>query len=115
MYRPCFSPFLETQLFSDDVAFGSAKAAEPRVLYDVLARGIPAMSYCAAANPLPAVGRKVQNFNMEEKGRDPNSWPTQGHSGFRQNQWIHSDFKSVALPYVSDMYYEMIKRGELSR
>jgi hypothetical protein len=28
-------------------------------------------------------------------------------------RWFHSDFKNVALPYVFQMYQEMINRGSL--
>jgi hypothetical protein len=111
---PRFLPFLEYDLFSEDVVIGSNLASESRVVHDVLARGIPAMSFGAAANAVQAISQGGENFDMEAKGRLPDAWPTEGHEGFRANQWIHSDFKNVALPYVSSMYEALISKGELS-
>lgn len=105
--KPIFHPFLEKGLFG---ANGSKIAAEPKVRYDILARGIPAMSYAAAANAL----RDIKSIDMEMEGRVPGKWPADGHDGLRVNRWIHSDFKNVALPYVQPMYHEMITRGGLN-
>ena len=104
--HPIFTPFLEQGLFGDN---GSDVAANPKVRYDVLARGVPAMSFAVAPNPLHG----VVNFDMEEKGRDPIRWPAEGHGGFRAGNWIHSDFKNLALPYVAPMYDAMITKGGL--
>jgi hypothetical protein len=111
---PRFFPFIEGDLFSEDVATGSNRAAELRVAYDVLARGIPAMSYGAAANEISAMAQNDGNFNMELDGRNFGLWPTEGHGEeFRAGRWIHSDFKNVALPYVCKMYQSMITKGDL--
>jgi len=116
--RPVFSRFLEGDLFSDYEGTGSIKASESRVLYDVLARGMPALSYAAAANEIQVSELNsvtVQNFNIELDGRCASSWPADGHSEeFRAGRWIHSDFKNVALPYVYPMFQEMIARGGLN-
>jgi hypothetical protein len=112
--RPVFFPFIDDVLMAKDKSKASAKAAEPKVQYDLLARGIPAMSYAAAANEMAKLGREG-NFNMEALGRGKSSWPADGHSEeFRAGRWIHSDFKNVALPYVHPMYHEMIARGGLN-
>jgi len=84
-------PFLEKGIFG---ANGSKIAADPKVRYDILARGIPAMSYAVAANALPG----VKSIDMEKEGRVAGKWPADGHDGLRVNRWIHSDFKNVALP-----------------
>jgi hypothetical protein len=102
--NPRFGLFLEGDLFSDDESVGSIKAAEPRVLYDLLARGLPALSYAAAANPVPSLVAGSSNFNMETQGR---------HGDDRFGQWNHSDFKNVSLPYVARMYQSMIDKGNL--
>jgi hypothetical protein len=122
--NPRFRLFLEGDLFSEDAGTGSIKASESRVLYDVLARGIPALSYAAAANPVPAF-TPSRNFDMESSGRvekgkeaDGNTifeWPTEGHDDeYRANRWNHSDLKNVALPYVHKMYQNMLTQGELT-
>lgn len=88
--------------------------------YDLLARGIPTLSFAVAVHPLkplenpdnPSLNR---NFDMEALGRDSGTWPTEGHTadGKSAGRWLHSDFKNVALPYVHKMYEEMINRGSL--
>jgi hypothetical protein len=110
---PIFNPFLEKGLLG---ANGSKIAAEPKVQYDLLARGIPAMSYPVAANVVSVseFSGAVESFNMEASGRGKSSWPAEGHDGLRVNRWIHSDFKNVALPYVYPMYQKMITEGALA-
>jgi len=97
---------------SSDPAVASDKAGEAKVQYDLLARGLPALSYAAAANRVPVLG-DARNFDMEDKGRIPGLWPQEGHAGTRAGRWIHSDCKDVALPYVYKMYEAMIEKGSL--
>ncbi len=107
--RTFFYPFLEPKLTDLDASVASAKAGERLVKYDVLARGIPALSNAAAANPLPAIG-PGRSFNMPLDGRaNSASWPRDS------GRWWHSDFKAVALPYVYPMYEAMIARGNLNQ
>ncbi len=115
---PYFGYFLEHDLF--DPAKGSEKAGQPLVPYDLLARGIPALSFAVAVHPLVPLENQPhpeldRNFDMEVKGRGANGWPTEGHTsdGKSAGRWLHSDFKNVALPYVNTMYEEMIKQGSL--
>jgi hypothetical protein len=111
--RPFFHDFMEHDLISNNASVASAKAAEPKVQYDLLARGIPALSYAAGANMIQGFGDAL-NFNMEADGRVPEVWPADGHAGLRSGRWIHSDFKNVALPYVAKAYQAMINRGDLN-
>ncbi len=104
--RPYFKSFLEPFLLDSGVIQDDPANA---VKYDVLARGIPALSYAAGANRIPSFNGA--NFDMEAQGRVPNVWPADGHSSSRFNRWIHSDFKNVALPYVSRMYQSIIDQG----
>ena len=110
--NPYFNKFQEVALFSPDERVASAMAAEPKVRYDLLARGIPALSYAAAANKVE-VFTDGRNFDMEAGCRVPDAWPTEGHDGDRRGRWIHSDFKNVALPYVHPMFQKMITTGGL--
>lgn len=113
--RPFFDEFKEDDLIHTDPAIASAKAAEPKVQYDLLARGLPALSYAAAANRLSALDLfpQTRNFDMEAEGRTSGQWPTEGHSGGNAGKWLHSDFKNAALPYVYQMYEAMIAKGSL--
>jgi len=111
--NPYFNKFQEVALFSPDKQVASAMAAEPKVRYDLLARGIPALSYAAAANKIK-VFTNDRNFDMEAVCREPGAWPTEGHDGDRRGRWIHSDLKNVALPYVHPMFQKMITTGGLN-
>jgi len=107
--RPFFSTFFEPDLTNYDMSIASAKAAERKVQYDVLARGIPSKSYAVATHKLNSMEKTSRNFDMEKFGRKPNQWPTEGHlSGRNRGRWMHSDFKAVALPYVCEMYEAII-------
>lgn len=111
--RPFFDEFKEDDLINADPAIASTKAGETKVQYDLLARGLPALSYAAAANLVPALGAD-RNFNMETEGRTQNQWPSEGHATTTtENRWLHSDFKDAALPYVYQMYDAMIVKGSL--
>ncbi len=117
MEHPFFEAFKETDLTNPTAAIASAKAGSKNVQYDLLARGIPALSFATAVHKLapldnlnPSLNR---NFNMESDGRTQNQWPTTGHSGNDAGRWLHSDFKNVSLPYVYQMYQAMIEKGSL--
>ena len=85
--------------------------------WDLLASGIPAMSFAAAANLMDAVddtdvGGKDRNFNMETlRGSSDPAWPSERISS-RQKNWLHSDFRNVALPYVYQTLDKMLELGE---
>jgi hypothetical protein len=86
------------------------------VRYDLLARGIPAVTFAAGAVPLSnpltknIMGDIHQDINLETKGRVPkNRWPVAGHKGDNSGHWLHSDYKNVALPFVFPLFERMIK------
>ena len=111
--QPFFLPFAEPTLTGTDPITGSIKAGERKVQYDVLARGIPSLSYAMATRRLSILS-DARNFDMEAKGRTQNQWPSEGHTAKdNMGNWLHSDFKSVALPYVHQMYEAMITNGDL--
>jgi hypothetical protein len=107
--KPFFKPFKEFDLFSPTL--GSAKAGELKVQRDVLAAGVPARSYAIAANPVPGL---AGNHNMDELRTWPDSWPAENHDGDSAGQWLHSDFRDVAINYLYKMYTKMIELGELN-
>jgi hypothetical protein len=117
---PRFQPFLESDLHSPDSVAADQKAGQtdPNVRFDLLARGIPALSYAAAVDVVPVfgggVGPDARNFDMEEHGRGT-EWPTEEHDSDEDpGRWLHNDFRNVALGYVTPMYQEMIDRGNLN-
>ncbi len=115
--EPFFASFNETDLFSSNSITASAMAGKAKVQYDLLARGIPTLSFATAVHKLapldnlnPSLNR---NFNMETDGRTQNQWPPDKHSGNDTGRWLHSDFKNVPLSYVFQMYQAMIEKGSL--
>jgi hypothetical protein len=107
--RPFFSPFNESALHN--IYYGSAKAAETKVQYDLLASGLPAMSYAVAANPMNGM---AENIDMETLKTDSTEWPKQNHeTQLSAGKWLHSDMREVAFCYLYRMYEKMINLGNL--
>lgn len=110
--KPFFWKFRETDLHHANAAVASAKAEEKKVVYDLLARGIPSGSYTLAIVSLPFSG--IENFNCEMTGRKLDQWPQDtNHEGYKAGRWLHSDIKNVALPVIRQTYDSMITRGQL--
>ena len=108
---PFFEDFEELDLF--DLTAGSALAATSFVQYDVLARGLPSMSWAAAANSVSTAGGED---DMQTAFKTNGEWPTEGHEDPADSeQWLHSDFKAVGFSYVFEMYKKMIELGELNQ
>ena len=108
--RPFFSPFNEWALHN--IHYGSAKAAESKVQYDLLASGLPALSYAMAVNPMPEM---AENINMETLMTDASQWPAENHAGLSAGHWLHSDVREVALCHLYKMYEKMITLGNLDQ
>ena len=113
-FEPYFAPFLETDLHHRDPLRASAAASRRLVQYDVLARGIPALSFGAALQPLDPLGAG-RNLNLEQIGRVPGVWPeeTRGFDHANRARWLHSDFRAVALPYVTPLYRQILIHARL--
>jgi hypothetical protein len=110
---PFFRPFDEGWLHQPRAPRPSPLLDSPHIRYDLLARGVPAMTFAAGAAPIAAAG--VSNYDLELQGRRTDgSWPTEGHGGTRTaRRWLHSDYKNVALPYVSPLFLRMIEAAAL--
>ena len=115
--HPFFRPFDLRWLHVPSISPTSPLLEAPRVRYDLLARGLPALSPAAGAIAFPFLGGRgtVTNYDLESQGRPwSGNWPTEGHqSPLTQGRWLHSDFKNVALPYAYPLFLTMINRGEL--
>ena len=114
---PLFWPFIGGNLHdaaTGSTSIGSNKAAEPKVKYNLLARGIPALSFAAATHIID--GAKG-NFDMQGTLRtDSNEWPKEGRTDdFRKDQWLHSDMKDVSFLHVYKLYQQFITTGELNQ
>ncbi|HHJ18895.1 MAG TPA: alpha/beta fold hydrolase, partial [Gammaproteobacteria bacterium] len=98
-----------------DAATASTRAGENETQWDLLASGIPAMSFAAAANPISAldarpIGGLNTNFNMEALRGDAQAWPASRTSSWGK-RWLHSDIKNIALPYVHHTFDTMLEIG----
>jgi Bacterial TSP3 repeat len=121
MNHPFFQPFAEKWLHDIRPRRPSPLLDDRLVRYDLLARGIPAMTFAAGAvaitglenAQLPGLGH--ENVNLETEGRISGArWPTDGHKAENApGRWLHSDFKNVALPFVNPLFQLMINRGQL--
>lgn len=112
--EPYFAPFLETDLHHRDPLRASAAASRRLVQYDVLARGIPALSFGAALQPLEPLGTG-RNLDLEQIGRVPGIWSDEPRGLDHRNRarWLHSDFRAVALPYVAPLYRQILLQAHL--
>jgi hypothetical protein len=115
--HPFFRPFEQRWLHMPIISASSPLIESPRVRYDLLARGLPALSPAAGSTPFPAIGgaSSVTNYDLENQGRPVGGgWPAEGHrSPLTQERWLHSDFKNVALPCVYPLFINIINRGGL--
>ena len=107
-----FNYFLEREITSNQKNIGSIKAAETKVVYDLLARGIPALTYATGVTTL---NDKAQfNYDLEFSGRNTANWPTAGHEKPSQKQrWLHCDIKNVAFPVIYPTFQTMVNQGFL--
>ena len=110
--KPFFDYFSEREILSTQKNVGSLKASEPKVVYDLLARGIPAMTY---ATGVMSLNDQVRfNYDLELLGRSTTQWPTAGHEKPSQKlRWLHSDIKNVALPIIYPTFQMMVSQGLL--
>jgi len=110
--KPFFDYFSEREILSTQKNVGSLKASEPKVIYDLLARGIPAMTY---ATGVMSLNDQVKfNYDLELLGRSTTQWPTAGHEKPSQKlRWLHSDIKNVALPIIYPTFQMMVSQGLL--
>jgi len=120
-YKPLYAPTATggANLGSNrgDAETASAVAADKRNRWDLLASGIPAMSFAAAANGVanlkdPLTG-ETRNFNMEAMRKKPVQWPVSRSALWKKN-WLHSDIRNVALPYIYPVFDKMLELGGFS-
>ena len=92
------------------VAEARAEALKLQTQWRLLGHAFPAISYAMAVNPLPAIDDSEQgginrNFNMHSLREFPNGqgaaplWPQERIVGGPFDyDWLHSDFRNVAMP-----------------
>lgn len=78
--------------------------------WDLLASGLPAMSFAVATNAIDLLP-KLKNIDMEELRGGNKLWPPERIKNW-DKRWLHSDIRDVALPYVYHTLDEILKIGE---
>ena len=111
--KPFYRPFLYPNLY--DSTLGSGVAGITTNRYKLLGSGIPATSYAIAANSSQAIN-PARNFDMPAALKTPGGlatpWPEHSNAN-NPGDWMHSDFKDVALHFLHPMYQKMIDLAEL--
>ena len=75
------------------------------------------MSYAVAVNEVNKLEQmnpgEDRNFNMPATlANEDSPWPTHSFQ-IDPDDWLHGDFKDVAIQYVYPMYEKMIELGNL--
>ena len=93
------------------------RAALKETQWEMLAYAIPARTFSAAANSVPELTDrfgKERNIHMEGlRDEGPGKfkvWPENRTSSDLLDDWLHSDIKQVALPYVHQVYVKMLTK-----
>jgi hypothetical protein len=107
--KPFFGSFLELDLHDELLGtntIGSNKAAQRKVQYNLLARGIPALSFAAATHSIDGA---EGNFDMELTMRtDSDLWPTENRTNrIKSGRWLHSDMRDVAFVHVFKVFQQL--------
>ena len=106
---------------SPTIADAQAEAIKLKTQWRLLGHAIPALSYAAAVNPVSKLNQYGErNFNMHALREFPNGtgapplWPQDRLSDpILKEDWLHSDFRNVAMSYVYRMYDVMLDKGDL--
>jgi hypothetical protein len=91
-------------------AVASDQAGQKETQYKLLAEAIPALSFAAAANTVNVLG-ETRNIHMQTLR---SGWPQNRLDDPELgNNWLHSDMKNIAFPYISQFYDRVVQEGGL--
>ena len=113
-FSDLYAPIDDGNEFTTDipsVAAANALAAQSETQWVLLAHAIPSQSYAVAANPLARLGDE-RNYDMQANRNNP--WTDDRSDLPRPNDqtdWLHSDIKNVAMPYVHPTFETMLRVG----
>jgi hypothetical protein len=80
-----------------------------KVRNDIIAQGIPALSYATGVKAINL--QNFYNFNMDDTVHKPNGWGRSG--GTYGTRWLHSDLKNMAYLYTYELFNELVSQGGL--
>ena len=75
---------------------------------EILAQGIPALSYATGRNHINPLGSAG---NLDIATLKDNGWP--GRGGDLDGFWLHNDIRKMAYLYTFRAFDEMVNQGEL--
>ena len=81
-----------------------------QVQNDIIAQGVPALSYAAGVNSVSLPGLN-KNYDADSQDHKPNGWGRSG--GDYDTRWLHSDLKNMAYLYTYDLFNQIVSRGGL--
>ena len=85
---------------------GDALAADPTNRSQLLAEGIPALTWAVGSHAIDRFGNR--NFNMPMQFADSQNWPRGNYGGTGVPDWRHSDFREVAYVYQYKLFDEFV-------
>jgi len=80
-----------------------------QVQNDIIAQGVPALSYAAGENAINIPG--FYNYNLDDSVNKPNGWGRSGSPYY--DRWLHSDLKNMAYLYTYKLFNELVSQGGL--
>ena len=80
-----------------------------QVRNDIIAQGVPALSYAAGENAINLTG--FYNYNMDETVHKPNGWGRDDDT--YHTRWLHGDLKKMAYLYTYELFNELVSQGDL--
>ena len=109
--QPFFFPFFDQDLMSGDPLTGHTAAKDRLTRAEVLAAAIPALSFAAGRQPIPAFyeNEDRRNCDLMNLKNQQNYWPIQRTSDdFAKDRWLHGDAVDVALCYNNLLFKKWI-------
>jgi hypothetical protein len=112
---PFFMPFNVLKLYDPNQ---DILANNPVLMNKLLAEAIPALSHATGRNPIDHFGFPLNyqtygNIDLMTLKRD-NGWPAvRLQDAFKQDRWLHGDFRDVAYFYNYKLYDDIVSKGGL--
>jgi hypothetical protein len=94
------------------------KLSGKQAVWRLLGHAIPAQSDAAAVNVLRKLESSGRNFHMPvESAKNLQGWTDERSDDKnldRRKDWLHSDFRNVAMPFVYPVYEKMLSIAGLT-
>jgi len=91
---------------------GSTNAKNYETRAKVLAEAIPSMSFAVGRNDVPIFEETERNINLMGLKTDITMWVDSSYRA--DTNWKHSDIKAISYLYVSKVFIDFVRKGNLS-